>query len=174
MMFPLRLVSLKPRGQPEIPSAQRETAEIAFGLRPGVSKFHNLAMTLHDEIENAVKSWEKTLDRRSQEVDDWYQLTQAEEEVFDIESWRWPRMLTAWAFYEDLIDIADQPHFDEVLVKAERKNWPKLRLRVTEEGVFADFAVAKAGLTRKEAHTIFHKVEFWQVRSGLMFGEQKK
>jgi hypothetical protein len=132
-------------------------------------------MTLHDEIEKAVKSWEKTLDRRSQEGDDWYQLTQAEEEVFDIESWRWARMLTAWEFYEDLIDIADPPHFDEVLVKAERKNWPKLRLRVTEEGVFADFAVAKAGLTRKEAHAIFHKVEFWQVRSGLMFtGEQKK
>ena len=71
-------------------------------------------MTLHDEIEKAVKSWEKILDRRSQEGDDWYQLTQAEEEVFDIESWRWARMLTAWEFYEDLIDIADPPHFDEI------------------------------------------------------------
>ena len=43
---------------------------------------------------------------------------------------RWARMLTAWEFYEDLIDIADPPHFDEAVVKAERKNWPKLRLRV--------------------------------------------
>ena len=55
-----------------------------------------------------------------------------------------------------------------------KPNLPKLRLRVTEEGVVADFAVAKAGLTRKEAHAIFHKIEFWQVRSGLMFGEEQK
>src|ERR1700682_874256 len=99
-----------------------------MALRRNLAEFHNPVVKLDEEIEKAVKSWEKALDRQGQEGGDWFQLTVAEEEVFDIESWRWARMLTAWEFYEDLIDIVDPHHFDDAMIEAERKNWPALRL----------------------------------------------
>jgi hypothetical protein len=130
-------------------------------------------MALSEEIEHSVKSWEATLATR-REGRDWYQLTPAEQEVFDIQRERWPRMLAAWELYEDLIDIVDEGHFSEALIVAERKNWPKLRLQVTDVRVFMDIAVARCSLTEKEAHAMFYKMEFWQVRNGLMFDDAKK
>jgi len=130
-------------------------------------------MTLHEEIENSVKSWETTLNYRKQ-GHDWYHLTAAEQEVFDNLRARWPRMLAAWQVYEDLIDLVDEGHFNEALIVEERKNWPKLRPQVTDVRIFMDIATARCGLTEKEAHAIFYKMEFWQVRNGLMFGDAKK
>jgi len=60
-----------------------------------------------------------------------------------------------------------------VLVKAERKKLAEAAPAGHGGRSFRGFRVAKAGLTRKEAHAIFHKVEFWQVRSGDV-REQKK
>jgi hypothetical protein len=73
---------------------------------------------------------------------------------------RWPRMLTAWEFYEDLIDIVDPNHFDQAMIEAERKKWPALRSGVTDVRVFMDCAVSRVGLTEKEAHAISTRSNF--------------
>jgi hypothetical protein len=132
------------------------------------------AVTLKEEIERAVRAREKMVERGDYTGDDWYRLTAAEGQVFGIDRGRWPRMVTAWELYEDLIDIVDPPHFDARLIEAERRKWQKLRLGVTDVRVFMDIAVAAARLTEKEAHAMFYKVEFWNVRRGHMFGGKKR
>ena len=129
---------------------------------------------LEEDIEKAVKAWEASVDQRSQEGHDWFQLMQSEEEVFDIETARWARMMAAWECYEGLIDIVEPQKFDKATIAAERKKWPKLKLHVSDVSTFTDFAVARAGLTTQEAWAVFYKVLFWQIRNGLVFRDKER
>jgi hypothetical protein len=128
-----------------------------------------MADSLRLAIEKNRQFWEQKFAHGSVGTD-WFHLSEPEEKVYGIDRARWPRMLAAWECYEALIDIVEPSHYDEAMIRAERKNWPKLRTGETDVRVFMDFSVAKAGLTEKEAHAIFYKIEFWKVRAGLMFG----
>lgn len=102
--------------------------------------------------------------------EDWFQLSQHEEEVFGIDADRVPVMVAAWEAYEALIgrtsgtrwDMKHQPALD--MVKAER---PDI-LTGDDEHAWSEFAAAYGGLTNREAWQWYAKHEAWLQRAGIL------
>ena len=103
---------------------------------------------------------------------DWDQLLPEEERVFAIDWERWPRMIAAWHCYEAFMDLLEGSVWDSAhanLLARERARHPELfAMGFCLEG-FARFAKDYAGLTNREAHAVFAKQEFHNVRFGVMF-----
>jgi len=100
---------------------------------------------------------------------DWWQLSPAEEEAFEIDRERFPVMACALYAYEAFKDIAQVDDFGpgEVLHDA-RLRFPQwARLRMIEVGEFIAFAAHFCGLTAREAHAIYCKHDFWNVRARI-------
>jgi hypothetical protein len=94
---------------------------------------------------------------------DWFQLSDAQAEVFGIDPARWPRMLVAWQLYEACLDIVlPRDHeLDEALIEEERARRPELytgRMMVYEN--FRTLAMDTVGLTEVEARAVYVKQEF--------------
>jgi hypothetical protein len=102
---------------------------------------------------------------------DWWQLSPAEEEVFEIDRERFPVMACALYAYETFKDIALVDDFgpEDVLHDA-RQRFPQWsRLHVTDEKEFIAFAAHFCGLTAREARAIFRKHAFWTMGASDAF-----
>ena len=63
---------------------------------------------------------------------------------------------------DGLLCVAGRSSLEEA-----RRVLPKLAMAGADLLPFTEFAVQVCGLMRREAHAIFTKMEFWQVRSGV-------
>jgi hypothetical protein len=99
--------------------------------------------------------------------DDWFQLSEEEEWVFDIDRDRWPRMVAAMTGYEVLVEIvdADPVGFTSTEVRAAREHL-KYDGRESLEA-FQRFAKECAGLSNRESAAVYSKHHFWHERCGL-------
>jgi hypothetical protein len=97
---------------------------------------------------------------------DWFHLTPEEEQVFAIDRARFPRMITAWSRYEIFIGLLEDGGFNAE-TKRERERHPEIvRKGVSIDG-FQHFAKEYTDITFREAHAMYCKHEFWQVRNGI-------
>ncbi len=101
--------------------------------------------------------------------EDWWQLTPEEESVFEIEFDRFPRLITAFMAFQSFHDIVAPEDYklDAAVVEAERKKRPDLLERDFCLDGFQHFAKDYAGMTFREAHAVYAKNTFWQIRQGI-------
>lgn len=92
---------------------------------------------------------------------DWWQLSPAEEEAFEIDRERFPVMACALFAYEVFKDIAQVDDFGSGAVLHDA------RLRVIDVNEFVAFAAHFCGLSAREAHAIYWKHDFWNVRARI-------
>jgi hypothetical protein len=106
---------------------------------------------------------------------DWWQLSDAEEEVFVIDRERFIRMVMTWHCYEGFKLISHSPVWDKALIEQARQQHPEWCGEGTGENEFFDFAKAFGGLTHREAHAIYAKHDFWTVRLGIVhYADERK
>lgn len=125
--------------------------------------------TLKDQLEAVIADMERGIanDPDCLYGGDWFQLTDAEEEVFHIDPARFPRMVMTWHCYEVFKFIADAPTFDADLIEQARRQHPEWCGERVSPDEFADFAATFAGVTNREAHAIHAKQDFWSERAGV-------
>jgi len=100
---------------------------------------------------------------------EWSDLTPEEEQVFAINRARFPAMVTVWSAYEHFMGLVDEANFscDHREIERERNRRADIvRMGVSVNG-FQQFAKEYAGMTFREAHAMYCKHEFWQVRNGI-------
>lgn len=135
-------------------------------------------VTLKDQVQALIAEMQETMRRNPSRYrgDDWDRLLDEEIEILEIDPERFPHMLTAWCCYETLLGIVDAEAFgfDAALIEEERKRRPQLKPLVVDFMEFRALAKEIAGLSNREANAIFYKIEFWQVRNGLIrFADEK-
>lgn len=124
-------------------------------------------MSLRDEIEARIVKLQAVYDDHGFTGGDWDSLSDAEGAVFEIQPERLARMVIAWDCFLAFLDLQSPLGYDEGLLKAERDKRPAIVAAGVDLKGFKAFAEALCGLTNREAHAIFTKMEFWQVRAGL-------
>jgi hypothetical protein len=132
--------------------------------------------TLKDQLEAAIADSEAKEAAKPGHHNgrDWWQLTDAEEEVFALERERFPRMVMTWHCYDGFKRIADSPVWDDALIEQARRDFPQWcteaqgqRAPISVEE-FQAFAKEFGGLTFREAEAIYRKHEFWLIRVGAI------
>lgn len=100
---------------------------------------------------------------------DWFQITPEEQKVFGIALAGMPGVVTAYRFYEEILDLTDTGLLPPAIMAAIRKD---LAERIgMEPGIispteFQRFAKL-LGISNRTAHAWYVKHEFWCVRSGI-------
>jgi hypothetical protein len=98
---------------------------------------------------------------------DWWQLSDEEESIFNIDFERFPRIITALFLFECFHRIADTDDADTDAIEAERQ----LRSDLMEKGYSTDgfqhFAKDYADMNYREADAVFSKHKWWNVRQGI-------
>jgi hypothetical protein len=101
---------------------------------------------------------------------DWWQLSEAEEYVFDIEADRFPLMIMTLHAYEAFTETSEGAPMDmkhEAMWKALRAARPDIIAKgLCFEGFWA-FVTDYGEIRQREAWQIFIKNEFWQLRLGV-------
>jgi hypothetical protein len=106
---------------------------------------------------------------------DWWQLSDAEEEVFRIDRQRFPRMVMTWHCYEAFKLISGSPTWDEALIEQARQQHPEWCGEGVDEQEFFRFAKEFGGLSYREAHAVYAKHDFWTVRLGIVrYADERK
>jgi len=125
--------------------------------------------TLKDQLEYETAATERSAAEDSERYhgDDWWQLTDEEESVFDIDRERFPRMMTVWSCYEAFKNIAYSLSWEDGLIEHACRQHPAWCIAGRSESEFSDFADAFGGLTHREAHAFYAKHDFWCVRAGV-------
>jgi hypothetical protein len=95
---------------------------------------------------------------------DWWQLSDAEEEVFAIDRERFIRMVMTWHCYADF----QQPGMGQGPDRGGPPTHPQWCGEGVDEKEFFRFAKEFGGLTFREAHAIYAKYDFWTVRLGIV------
>jgi len=126
-------------------------------------------MTIRDRLKPLC---EKALaDQDSYRGGDWFQLSDAEETVFAIDRRRYPVLVVAWQAYQAFCGVIDPEvaGLDDEAVEAERGRYPELFVEeeLSEAG-FARLGAEWCGLTSREAHAMYYKIDFWYIRAGLV------
>lgn len=121
--------------------------------------------TLKAEVEAKIKKLEAVYAERGHNWDDWDGLTYEEMEVFKIDPRRLARMVIAWDFFTGFLDLQVPSGYDEDLLQQERKRLPDIFKGGVALENFMAFA-KEVGLTKREAHAAFAKMEWQQARSG--------
>jgi hypothetical protein len=98
---------------------------------------------------------------------EWFQITEAELEVFEIDLDRFDRMVMAFHAYEAVKDIVQGSIWDETLLVAARADHPEWCKPEHSFPDFAAFAAVFAGITIREAHAIYYRQAFHDVRIGV-------
>jgi hypothetical protein len=131
--------------------------------------------TLKEQLEAEIADSEhkEAMDRGFHNGDDWWQLNDAEEMVFDIERDRFPRMMMTWHCYEGFKLLTDSTLWDEALIAHARHEFPQWHAEADgpptlSEKEFGEFAKEFGRLSAKEATSIYYKHWFWQVRCGIV------
>jgi hypothetical protein len=125
--------------------------------------------TLKDQLESETADTERSAAEDSERYHggEWWQLSDAEESVFDIDRVRFPRMITVWSCYEAFKNIAYSLSWEDGLIDQACLQHPDWCSAGVSEGEFSDFAKEVGGLTHWEAHTFYTKHDYWRVRAGL-------
>ena len=126
-------------------------------------------MTLKEEIEHRILQSEEDMRDNPQHWTggDWWQLEPKEEFVFAIERERWPRMMSAWLFFEVLHQLADVGD-DEAPVRLLHEEGARRPDIDYSRAGFDLFAAEYAGLTLREADATFSKMHFSNIRQGIV------
>jgi hypothetical protein len=128
-----------------------------------------MPQTLKEQLDAAIADAEgkAEADPDAYRGSDWWQLSDAEEAVFEIDRDRWPRMMTVFHCYEGFKRMTDSPEWDDALIELSRQQRPGWCGQAPSNGEFSHFAQAFGGLTNREAHAAYTKQEFWTVRLGV-------
>ncbi len=129
-----------------------------------------MPQTLKEQLDTAIAEAETKADADpdSYRGSDWWQISDAEQAVFEIDRDRWPRMMNVFYCYEAFKRIADSPEWDDALIEQARQQRPEWCDPAPSFEEFSRFAEAFGGLTAREAHAVYTKQEFWTVRLGVM------
>ena len=125
--------------------------------------------TLKDQLESETAATELSAAEDSERYHggDWWQLSDEEESVFDIDRERFPRMMTVWSCYEAFKNVAYSLSWEDGLIEQACQQHPACCIAGRSESEFFDFADAFGGLTHREAHAFYAKHDFWCVRAGV-------
>jgi hypothetical protein len=125
--------------------------------------------TLKEQLETEIRNaGQKRQSHPFSNAGDWLHLGEDEAAVFNINPARFPRMLMTFACYETFKLIADDPTWDEDLIEQARQQHPEWCDKdVYSVGEFQAFAKEFAGLSFREAHAMWYKQEFWNIRVGI-------
>lgn len=123
--------------------------------------------TLKEQLAAEIADHERKLIFSDPAEGDWHHLTEEEEAVFNIDGDRFPRLLMTFACYETFKGIAHDPTWDDDLIEHARCDYPQWCDRsVYTVGEFQAFAKEFAGLSYREAHAMWFKQAFWNIRAG--------
>lgn len=103
--------------------------------------------------------------------EDWWQLSEAEQDVFDLQPAQWPRLILTFYCFQAFTGEASTAEFDDGLVAAAREQFPQWY----EEGEDADrrrhflaFAAEFGGVANRDAFATLRKQEAWDLHSGVL------
>lgn len=100
---------------------------------------------------------------------DWYQITPEEQKVFGIALASMPRVVTAYRFYEEILDLTDRGLLPPAIMAVVRKDLAE-RIGI-EPGIISPTEFQKFaklfGISNRAAHAWYVKHEFWCVRRGI-------
>ena len=100
--------------------------------------------------------------------DDWWQLSAAEIAVFDIDPDQWPRLMTAWHWYEGFSDMASGGDWDDAAIEAARVSSADLLTISDPLRQWINFALRFAAIQPMEAVAAHGKMHWWTVRQGYV------
>lgn len=102
----------------------------------------------------------------------WWQLSDADQEVFDIEPEQWPRMMMTWHCFEAFTGVSHTPEFSNDLVAAARTAFPQWApdQAKSQNGLtmFQAFAREFGGLTNRQAFATTRKQEALELRENVL------
>jgi hypothetical protein len=99
--------------------------------------------------------------------DDWWQLSAAEAEVFGLELDDMPALVSAWAMYEAVADIAYPEFPGAALCQRLRAELPFIQPRVSDLRAWEKFA-ALLGIRGAKAYAWFFKYDFGQENTWII------
>jgi len=100
---------------------------------------------------------------------DWYQISREEQTVFGIRMVSMPRVVTAYSYYEEILDLTDTGILPPAVMAVIRKDVAErfgMEPGMLDHTQFENFAKL-FGISRRTAHAWFVKHEFWCVRRGI-------
>lgn len=103
------------------------------------------------------------------EGSDWFQITREEQKVFDIALASMPGVVTAYRFYEEILDLTDTGLLPPTVMAVIRKYLADrigMVPEVLSQTEFQKFAKL-LGVSNRTAHAWYAKHEFWCVRRGI-------
>ena len=99
---------------------------------------------------------------------DWWQLSDAEQEVFGLELSQMGLLVTVYDAYEGVVGISHNDFYaHKELCAGVRAALPWLTTDTGSENEFRKFADLFA-IAQDKAHCIYHKISLWQYRQGLV------
>ena len=113
----------------------------------------------------ALKTFvEQSAERNPEEFygHDWWQITAAEVEVFEIDLVDMPRLVGCWSAYEEVTEMAISGLFSKKVLAAARAELPWAKPYDLFQ--FQRFA-ALVGVSQRNADAFFYKYQFWQTRN---------
>ncbi len=122
-------------------------------------------MNFKEEV--AAKIAEAEMNAADYRGNDWWQLSDEEELVFDIDFNRFPRMITALFLFEGFHGKADTDDARTQSMEAERKARPDLVEKGYSTDGFQHFAKDYADMSYREGDAVFAKKKWWTVRQGI-------
>jgi hypothetical protein len=127
-------------------------------------------MTIRDKLQPLC---EKALadNEDSYRGSDWFHLSDDEETVFAIDRRRYPVLVVAWQAYEAFCGLIDPEvaGLDDESIEGERAQYPELFVdgEISDSG-FQKLAAAWCGVSNREAHAMYCKTDFWNIRGGIV------
>lgn len=100
---------------------------------------------------------------------DWYQITPEERKVFGISLASMPPVVTAYRYYEEVLDLTDTDILPPAVIAVIRQDVAHrfgMKPQILCHSEFENFAKL-FGISRRTAHAWFIKHEFWCVRRGI-------
>lgn len=127
-------------------------------------------MSSDDTIENLRTLIEEAISQKVRKGDhhfsgaDWWQVTEDETKVFELEPTDMPRLSTVYDAYEHVLDLAGGSlPLDDTACENIRKAMSWLRTGILDDGDFIKFAQI-FDVRPKKAHAMYWKMMFWQIR----------
>ena len=100
---------------------------------------------------------------------DWCEITPEEKKVFRIADVSMPRVVTAYRYYEEILDLTNTGILPPAVMAVIRKDVAErfgMEPRMLCHTQFENFA-KQFGISRRTAHAWFIKHEFWCMRRGI-------
>ncbi|NOY42775.1 MAG: hypothetical protein GXP26_13195 [Planctomycetes bacterium] len=122
-------------------------------------------MSIASEQARLEEELRRPFDREKYCGPDWYQVSDAETEVFGLLPEQMPTLVAVHELYFDAVDITTIHEKDRI--DSLRKELPWLTQRMNDQSEWQRFA-ALFGISSREAHAYWSKYSFWEERMGLV------